>query len=88
MQDPTLKEMRRHLGEAFAGLVDFDEAEVDREAAIYWFAADYHGGQSSRLYEALCASQYRPGPMCNGPEKDSAEAMMYSELESEFAIGG
>ena len=31
---------------------------------------------------------YRPGPMTDGPEPGSQSAMIYSELESEFGIGG
>ena len=91
MQDPTMQQMRKHLDRAFSGLLDpheKDANEFDREESIYWFATNYHGGQSSNLYAGLCASEYRPGPMTTGPEKDSTSALMYSELESEFAIGG
>lgn len=91
MQDPTIQQMRKHLDRAFSGLLDpheKDANEFDREESIYWFANDYHGGQSSNLYAALCASEYSPGPTTTGPEKDSPSALMYSELESEFAIGG
>ena len=50
--DPTIEEMRSLLSDADT---------FDREGAIYWFAADYHGGQGSNLYSALSRSQYRPG---------------------------
>ena len=52
LTDPTRDEMLTALAGA-------DEFEV--EAAIYWFAADWHGGQSSNLYSALSTSRYRPG---------------------------
>jgi hypothetical protein len=35
--------------------------EFDIEAAIYWFATDWHGGQWSNLYSALSTSPYKPG---------------------------
>ena len=53
--DPTIEEMRSLLA-TIPGADAFD-----REGAIYWFAADYHGGQGSNLYSALSRSQYRPG---------------------------
>lgn len=37
--------------------------EFDVEAAVYWLASDWHGGQGSNLYAALCESLYRPGPL-------------------------
>ena len=88
MQDPTIEQMRKHLDLAFSGLLDPHETDAnvfDREESIYWFAADYHGGQCSNLYEALCASEYRPGPTTNGPEPESTSADMYKELEATFA---
>jgi hypothetical protein len=54
LTDPTRDEMLTALAGA-------DEFEV--EAAIYWFAADWHGGQSSNLYSALSTSRYRPGTL-------------------------
>jgi hypothetical protein len=48
---------------------EFDE--IDREGAIYWFAADYHSGQWSNLYEALSTSPYSPGPIERGPGRAS-----------------
>ena len=91
MQDPTDKEMRDHIATAFAGLMDphdKESNEFDIAEAIYWFAGNYHGGQWTNLYSVLSTSDYRPGPMTDGPEPDSQSAMIYSELESEFGIGG
>jgi hypothetical protein len=56
MTDPTIEELRAMLIERCP-----DADEFDREQAIYWFSADFHGGQWSELYAALCASPYRPG---------------------------
>jgi len=81
-------EMQSHLESVFDGLLDPSEADsnaFDFAEAIYWFASDYHGGQWSNLYETLSASEYRPGPISVGPEPDSQAALMYAELESEFA---
>jgi hypothetical protein len=73
MKDPTYDEMREFLkmsgGEGF-----------EIEEAIYWFANDWHGGQSTNLYRALCASEYRPLPGRNGPE----DREVYDELVSMF----
>lgn len=82
MQDPTATEMREFL----AALPFADEAdEFDREEAIYWFANDYHGGQSSDLYRALCNSPYSPGPIAKGPEAGGMGEVLYRELEAEYA---
>ena len=43
----------------FGGEIDI----FDIEAAIYWFASDYHRGQWSELYSILSTSEYRPGRM-------------------------
>lgn len=46
------------------GLLDPREKEsneFDMEAAIYWFASDYHEGQDSELYSVLSTSKYKPG---------------------------
>lgn len=53
-----------------------------KASTAYWFAADYHNGQTSKLYELLCKNPYKPGPLSCGPEKDSVEEMHYSMLES------
>jgi hypothetical protein len=68
LTDPTIEEMRRALSEA---------DEWEREAAIYWFASDYHGGQWSNLYAALCASQYQPSMIERCPDgEDCYQALV------------
>jgi hypothetical protein len=63
----------------------YDETEeFDREEAIYWYAANYHGGQWSNLYSVLSTSEYRPGPLTNGPEPESMSADLYEHLEGYF----
>lgn len=57
----------------------FSEAE-----AIYWFAANYHGGQWTNLYEVLSQSKYKPGPLSNGPEIGSIGELLYEELVQHF----
>lgn len=86
LTDPTADEMREYLRDQFAGLLDDDEGErFVIEGAIYWFASHYHGGQASNLYSALSTSEFRPGPLCNGPESETAEADLYDALVSKFA---
>lgn len=75
MKDPTATEMR-----AFLNTAPFTD-EFSREEAIYWFANDYHEGQGSNLYSALCCSEFRPSPLARGPE----ELDLYDYLEKEFA---
>ena len=58
--------------------------DFDIEGAIYWFANDYHGGQWSNLYSALSTSEFRPGPLANGPEPESMEADLYAELVATY----
>ena len=57
---------------------DFDRVDVAR--AIYWYAANYHEGQSSPLYEVLSRSPYRPGPMENGIGPEDSARMLYDTL--------
>jgi hypothetical protein len=75
--DPTIEEMRQALTD------NVPEAdEFDREQAIYWFANDYHSGQWSELYSALCASPYKPGAIERGP--DGLGEDCYQALVGEF----
>jgi hypothetical protein len=78
-QDPTRDEMLAFLIETFPT----EWALFDAEEAIYWFANDYHSGQWSELYKALCASEYHPGPLANGPASEE----MYSALVSKWGQG-
>ena len=74
--DPTRDDMLAALRQ-FASQAD----EFDVEAAIYWLASDYHGGQWSNLYAALCASPYRPG-RCHREVADEGDtaAWLYAHL--------
>ncbi len=78
--DPTADEMRECLKEQ-----GFTE-DWDVEPAIYWFANDYHGGQSSNLYSALSTSDYQPGRLMGdvGCEGEGAEAA-YERLVDQYA---
>lgn len=78
--DPDRNEMLAFL----AGCYPADSDDFDREQAMYWFAANWHGGQTSNLYSVLSTSPYKPGMMESGPEPDSMAAYLYSELEAEF----
>lgn len=81
MKDPTAEQMRRFLSDPASVIHDTDdEAQFAIEEAIYWFANNWHGGQSSNLYEALCGSPYNPGPIRVGPEDD----YLYDELVERF----
>lgn len=81
-QDPTKEEMLAFLEIQSCG----DEGwQDDAEVAIYWFASFWHGGQSSNLYAALSSSTFSPASIADGPEPDSAEQMLFQDLENHFA---
>jgi hypothetical protein len=85
--DPTRAEMLRALIKAFRAYRDGRDDiawKFDIEGAIYWFSRDWHGGQWSNLYSALSVSEYRPGPLCRGPEPDSTQSDMYQYLVETF----
>lgn len=80
--------MLKMLGHAntFGGM---EEWEFDAEAAIYWFAHNYHDGQSSPLYSILSTSPYTPGRMMNSVHDESEIAVeMYGLLEAYFLKEG
>jgi hypothetical protein len=76
-KDPSHEEMLNFLTIQCAGEEDI---RFDIEEAIYWFANDWHGGQWSNLYAALCTSQYTPGPAMRKPP----DPFMYDMLVAEF----
>jgi len=83
IQDPTKEEMMQFLQTQSGGDDGWqDEAEV----AIYWFASDYHGGQSSNLYSVLSTSPFSPGRLSNGIESEGDEMarMFYDALVSQY----
>ena len=72
--DPTRAELLRFLAAAYpriTGEPAHDEAacpdgcgcRFDIEEAAYYLACHYHHGQGSRLYAALSASPFTPGPL-------------------------
>lgn len=85
MKDPTRAEMMAVLVPLFRHDTD---GHWDYEEAMYWFANDYHGGQTSNLYSALSTSEYRPGPITTGCEPETISAMMYECLERAFIGNG
>jgi hypothetical protein len=64
MHDPTHDEMYDYLTRQTAG---GEDVRFDIEEAIYWFSADYHGGQWSNLYSTLSTSEFRPGMNARRP---------------------
>lgn len=71
-KDPVKWEMARSIRK-----FDAEADAFDVEAAIYWFASDYHGGQSSNLYSVLSMSEYKPGPMMRGPNDEGMNVAAY-----------
>ena len=62
----TLADLEMVTGDDDPGGENFDLG-----CAAYWYAANYHGGQSTDLYRLLTAVDYHPGPLESGPD-DSA----------------
>jgi hypothetical protein len=71
---------------AKAKQVDPEADDFDIEAAIYWLASDYHGGQTSDLYSILSTSEFKPGPSHSSVEDEGETAkMIYDMLAQEFS---
>lgn len=81
--DPTYEEMKKFLKTKLKVYAP-DATEDDIEVAIYWYSSDYHSGQNSNLYSSLSKSEYTPGRIENGIEKDSVAYDLYLELESKY----
>ena len=84
MLDPTREEMIEFLKE-FGTMHAMEELEFSMEEAIYWFSHDYHGGQSSNLYNTLSTSQFRPGPLTNKPSEGDS-SILYEYLTYEYTL--
>jgi hypothetical protein len=60
--------------------------DFDIEAAIYWLASDYHGGQTSELYSILSTSNFKPGASHSSVADEGGMAEeIYDMLVREFA---
>jgi len=92
--DPTFK--KRKLNEnrvnSKEDLVNYlkqnypEADDMDIEAAIWWFAHDYHEGQNSPLYSIVSTSSYKPSHMINNVhDEDETVVDMYTDLENNFS---
>lgn len=77
MKDPSHAEMYSFLASACAGEED---VRFDIEEAIYWFANDWHGGQWSNLYAALCNSEYTPSQL----SRHASNPLFYDALVANY----
>ena len=59
-----------------------DDSKFDIAQGLYWFAADYHGGQTSILYSILSQLEYKPGASENKPDEGGVGEMVYDHLAS------
>jgi len=83
--DPTVEQMRASWLAPEAKQIGADEFDI--EAAIYWFASDWHGGQNSNLYSALSTSEFTPGQNSGSVESEGELAsMLYDELEAKTGL--
>ena len=84
----TLSDLRIFLYNA-AEMSIMEGTDPDIEAAIYWYALDWHEGQGSDLYQVLCESPYTPSPSERSPYLDlegfdSDIGFWYGMLQDEF----
>ena len=58
----------------------------DLIVGAYWALTEWHGGQSSDTYAAMCAlgQVFKPG-MSGGPEPDSGEESVYEMINTYFS---
>ena len=71
----------------WSSLGDGEECALgDLIVGAYWAMTDWHAGQSSPEYAALCALGriYSPG-YSSGPESDSGEVIAYELIDAYFA---
>lgn len=83
MRDVTFEEMKTFL----LTLKIYEASEFDIAQAIYWFSNNWHGGQFTNLYSAICESCYNPSPIESEPSTDEVAGMLIEELESAFTLG-
>ena len=53
--------------------------------ACYWYLANWHEGQFSDKYAALCSLHYKPGLTHRGPQ-DEISKSIYEELVEELVV--
>lgn len=78
-------ELKQRMVAAIVAAFGEEVCEFDIEAAIYWFASDYHSGQWSDLYSILSTSEYRPGRMeTSAFHAGEMVQMAYDVLKEQF----
>ena len=81
--------LKKEIVKKFKGLIDPREKEslnFDLESALYWFANDFHSGQSDIWYSVLSTSDYKPGRSEKGldDEENPQAKMFYDYLEDKY----
>jgi len=69
-------------------LGECSEAPLDSLViGAFWALVDWHGGQASPEYAALCqlGRIFQPGPFANGPEPETSEADAHAAICSWFS---
>ena len=82
--DPTYQEMKKFLQESRCSQHSLEADDSDCSVAIYYFAEQWHGGQSSNLYRAIYESGFKPGPSSSIETEDPWIKDMYDDLEDQF----
>ena len=85
--DPSIEELRELIRNKFGKLFDQETLNSSGEIAIHYFSSDYHGGQSSNLYSAMCQVQYTPSILNERgilDEDDTCIFMIYNGLLDQY----
>jgi hypothetical protein len=72
----------------WSSLGEFTEAPLgDLIVGAYWALTEWHGGQASPSYAAMCSlgQVFKPG-CASGPEPDSGESSAYEMVNEWFAL--
>lgn len=73
-EDPTKLELLKCAAKYLHGEgLDRDSRQWITYEAIYWFALDWHTGQTSNLYSVLSTSPFTPGPLDDGPQDELSQ---------------
>ena len=80
-KDPTYHEMRSFLEQC---RMTNEHSKLDMEEAIYWYAVDHHGGQTTNLYAAVSSlCPFKPSLLSRGVSEGPAMDL-YIELQLEY----
>ena len=86
--DPAYEDMASFLNFEAANTPSVESDVNDLEAAIYFFARQYHVGMDTNLFKAMLRAKHRPNPTHRSVADVSTEAhFLYHRLVGAFIEG-